>query len=325
MGKKNWIYILRCKNNRYYVGTTSKLFTRIRSHANGTGSKITSRGIRSLVAIYDTGYYHDRELPERDFLQETCITKDMSYYRLKLYKTNEVYGGGYSHRSFDPIANKYTPTRPMCFCNIPASLIEEQQFMCGMRGMYDKLRKFLRECRVEIESDERCNFAMDVTEYTPPKPLTSADILKQPLTLKPLMVKPKISKTISSKTIGDDISGLADCDSGTEDITTSSCEISVKSDESVKDLLSSDSKDEEMSMYTSRNQMRLGNLTSDECTGDGKCLARSYCACEYSKRTDIQCKFDCQTVQCANYQICGNLRTQRELNMNGGVCYKCKK
>ena len=34
-------YVLRCTNDIYYVGKTSQLFTRLRSHFNGYGSVVT--------------------------------------------------------------------------------------------------------------------------------------------------------------------------------------------------------------------------------------------------------------------------------------------
>ena len=31
----HWVYLLKCEGKRYYVGETTRLYTRIREHCNG--------------------------------------------------------------------------------------------------------------------------------------------------------------------------------------------------------------------------------------------------------------------------------------------------
>ena len=43
MGKYSWIYILRCKNNDYYVGITDRLHNRLKEHTTNNGSIVNRR------------------------------------------------------------------------------------------------------------------------------------------------------------------------------------------------------------------------------------------------------------------------------------------
>lgn len=48
-----WIYILKCENNKYYVGQTKRLFRRFWEHESGRGGKNTSINcLEEVVAIY---------------------------------------------------------------------------------------------------------------------------------------------------------------------------------------------------------------------------------------------------------------------------------
>ena len=52
----SWVYILRQGYNWYYVGTTDRLFRRIKEHANGNGCKATSKFFYdTLVGLYKLG------------------------------------------------------------------------------------------------------------------------------------------------------------------------------------------------------------------------------------------------------------------------------
>ena len=48
-----WIYILKCENNYYYVGQTSRLFRRFWEHLGGIGGLNTSiYPPENIIAIY---------------------------------------------------------------------------------------------------------------------------------------------------------------------------------------------------------------------------------------------------------------------------------
>lgn len=50
----HWVYVLKCEDNRIYVGETTKLFTRWSQHINGTGAKCTQIfGPNSIIGLYN--------------------------------------------------------------------------------------------------------------------------------------------------------------------------------------------------------------------------------------------------------------------------------
>ncbi len=50
----NCVYILLCKNNRYYIGSAADLITRLRQHILGYVK--TTKNIRPLVLVFFQGF-----------------------------------------------------------------------------------------------------------------------------------------------------------------------------------------------------------------------------------------------------------------------------
>ena len=111
MGKKNWIYVIKEINTfdksqeEYYVGTTSKLFTRLKQHLSYNGGcKNTQEWCKQkieLVALYKgekDGYLEKSNvvygsLPDHDLDMENYITK---CYMLYIDNPEKVKGGKFT-------------------------------------------------------------------------------------------------------------------------------------------------------------------------------------------------------------------------------------
>lgn len=63
-----WLYILRCSDDSYYVGSTTYLEARIEQHRTGRGAEYTKR--RLPVELVFT---HETELPSEAFALEKRI------------------------------------------------------------------------------------------------------------------------------------------------------------------------------------------------------------------------------------------------------------
>lgn len=63
---KGWLYILRCADNSYYVGSTNNLELRLAQHAAGEGSQYTRKRLPfELVFAQEFPSEHDAFLRER--------------------------------------------------------------------------------------------------------------------------------------------------------------------------------------------------------------------------------------------------------------------
>lgn len=47
-----WVYILRCANGQYYVGSTDNLALRLREHKTGTDGALFSKAHRPVTLVY---------------------------------------------------------------------------------------------------------------------------------------------------------------------------------------------------------------------------------------------------------------------------------
>ena len=74
----DWIYIIRCEYDNYYVGKTKRLYRRMWEHMNGTGSIFTTEfEPEEVVAIYKTDEIDD-------FLKFKNIRMIMMILKLKI-------------------------------------------------------------------------------------------------------------------------------------------------------------------------------------------------------------------------------------------------
>ena len=191
-----WVYILRCEDDYYYVGETSRLYRRFWEHHEGRGGLNTSiYKPEEIVAIYkvDTickfidyneyvnkiidGIWHDNyknykltnfnddnQNYDDNLFAENNITECLM---LKTTDWNKIRGGKYVRFEIEykyP-ENDYIKDLPLCNCGLPCDIKKNEDdnylyFRCAKKNMWDKLKK-----EFDIIA-EPCSF---FTEYTKDK------------------------------------------------------------------------------------------------------------------------------------------------------------
>jgi predicted GIY-YIG superfamily endonuclease len=191
-----WVYILRCEDDYYYVGETSRLYRRFWEHHEGRGGLNTSiYNPEEIVAIYkvDTickfidyneyvnkiidGIWHDNyknykltnfnddnQNYDDNLFAENNITECLM---LKTTDWNKIRGGKYVRFEIEykyP-ENDYIKDLPLCNCGLPCDIKKNEDdnylyFRCAKKNMWDKLKK-----EFDIIA-EPCSF---FTEYTKDK------------------------------------------------------------------------------------------------------------------------------------------------------------
>ena len=182
----NWIYILKCENDIYYVGNTERLYRRFWEHNEFRGGTNTFiyRPIE-IVSIYKVETICKFINYNNMVLSDCC---DYNSYKLKifneksqhdcdndkLYAENNIAecmmihnkdnwknirGGKYVRFDCEykfPI-NEYIKQLPLCKCGLPCDIKKEQDknnifFRCAKKNMWSDLKQ-----KFDIES-EPCNF-----------------------------------------------------------------------------------------------------------------------------------------------------------------------
>ena len=195
-----WVYILRCENDYFYVGETSRLYRRFWEHKKGGGGLNTSiYPPEELVAIYkvhtickfiDYNKYVSKIIdrhwePEyvtfklRDFNEgneeyyddNLCAENNIAECMMIHNKDNweNIRGGKYIRFDcqYKFPNNEHIKELPLCKCGLPCDIRKNEDknylyFRCAKKNMWDKLRE-----EFDID-DETCNFFM---VYTKDKPL----------------------------------------------------------------------------------------------------------------------------------------------------------
>ena len=190
----HWIYILKCQNNVYYVGETTRLYRRFWEHQDGCGGLNTQiHPPETIVAIYpihrlynfirhiqnihsknyNTGYniFFDRggiienfnvedEHHNFDHLwTENFITEKIMIDNNDNWKN--IRGGKYTRFNVDYCfpTNKYVNELPNCHCGFPCDIKKNETdnylyFRCAKKNMWDEL---IEEFDIE---DTPCQFFM---------------------------------------------------------------------------------------------------------------------------------------------------------------------
>ena len=186
-----WIYILRCEDNIYYVGQTSRLYRRFWEHQDGKRGVNTSIYTpEEIVAIYKVsnivkfidyndyvkkilcGIWHNgyekwklqkfddddyQENQEDKFDAENNIAECMMTHNKDNWKN--IRGGKYIRFDcqYKFPNNEYIKELPLCNCGLPCDVKKHENkeyifFRCAKKNMWEKFKD-----EFEIE-DEPCKF-----------------------------------------------------------------------------------------------------------------------------------------------------------------------
>ena len=184
----HWIYILRCEDDIFYVGTTKRLYRRFWEHNDGNGGINTSiyRPIE-IVAIYkveiickfieyNNGVLHDfysdyklnffnKNEPNDDYDKlegENNIAECMMMHNKDTWKN--IRGGKYvrfdCNYSFP--YNEAIKELPLCHCGLPCDIIKNEQkkhlfFRCAKKNMWDDMKD------LHNINNEPCKFYREYT------------------------------------------------------------------------------------------------------------------------------------------------------------------
>ena len=133
-----WLYILQ-SNEKYYVGITYNLVTRMKNHFRGVGSKCTDKSYTRLVGIYELTTFAKHQLEK-----ENELTLQMAF----LFGWDKVNGGKWTTRVLRP-----SPQQPthVCKCGLPA------KEYCGVYVCPRTNAMFLN-CRIPQTVSPPCTF-----------------------------------------------------------------------------------------------------------------------------------------------------------------------
>jgi len=188
----HWIYILRCQDDYFYVGETSRLYRRFWQHQGGNGGLNTLTYLpEEIVAIYKVNTickFMDYNEYVSNIIDGVC-DEDYKGFKLRyfndeyqdyddnLYAENNIVeclmihkkddwskirGGKYTRFDVEykyPV-NDYIKDLPLCKCGIPCDIRKNEDknylyFRCAKKNMWDKLRE-------EFDIDDyACNFFME--------------------------------------------------------------------------------------------------------------------------------------------------------------------
>lgn len=84
---KGFMYILKCANNHYYVGSTDNLEIRIKQHQNGEGANYTKKHLPVELVYYeeyqkiDDAFYREQQVKGWSKAKKEALINH-EYYRL---------------------------------------------------------------------------------------------------------------------------------------------------------------------------------------------------------------------------------------------------
>jgi hypothetical protein len=188
----HWVYILKCQNDHYYVGETTRLYRRFWEHNSGKGGVNTyTYTPETIVAIYKVNmlgmffeydYLIDGEIYKPYKLKrfdneigddeyngkdvENNITECLMIHNKETW--NKIRGGKYTHFNVTykfPI-NDNIQNLPICKCGLPCDVKKNKEnnylfFRCAKKNMWEEFKE-----QFDID-EESCNFYM---EYSRDKP-----------------------------------------------------------------------------------------------------------------------------------------------------------
>ncbi len=187
-----WLYILKCENNIYYVGQTKRLYRRFWEHQDNRGGVNTSIYTpEKIIAIYrvsniakfidyneyikkiNLGIWHgDYEIWKLLRFNDNDNDNDNSYDKYDIENNivecmmlnnidnwKNIRGGKYVRFdcNYNLPNNEYIKELPLCNCGLPCDIKKHKNkeslfFRCAKKNMWEKFKEDF-----EIE-DEPCNY-----------------------------------------------------------------------------------------------------------------------------------------------------------------------
>ena len=182
----HWVYILKCQNDHYYVGETTRLYRRFWEHNSGKGGVNTyTYTPETIVAIYKVNmlgmffeydYLIDGEIYKPYKLKrfdneigddeyngrdiENNITECLMMHNKETW--DKIRGGKYTHFNVTykfPI-NDNIQNLPICKCGLPCDVKKNKTdnylfFRCAKKNMWEEFKE-----QFDID-EEPCNFYME--------------------------------------------------------------------------------------------------------------------------------------------------------------------
>ena len=188
----HWIYILKCKEDRYYVGETKRLYRRFWEHLSGIGALNTSiYEPEEIVAIYKVetickfidyneyvtkikaGVWHDsykifklknfndiNEEYNDNLFAENNITECLMIHSNESW--DKIRGGKYTRFNveYEFPKNEIIKDLPLCNCGLPCDIKKNDDdnylfFRCSKKNIWDNMRE------VFDIYEEPCKFFME--------------------------------------------------------------------------------------------------------------------------------------------------------------------
>jgi predicted GIY-YIG superfamily endonuclease len=193
-----WVYILKCEDNYYYVGETSRLFRRFWEHSDGCGGVNTSiYRPEYVVAIYKVntlGKFFEYNKNVIDAINnDNTIDNQLKYNKWLLKKFNDdvdydydnleaenniteclmvnnkstwekIRGGKYTRFiEYKFPINEVVKELPLCNCGLPCDIKKHEDnnylfFRCAKKNMWESFKE-----QFDVDN-EPCNFFMEYTK-----------------------------------------------------------------------------------------------------------------------------------------------------------------
>ena len=193
-----WVYILKCEDDYYYVGETTRLYRRFWEHDKGCGGLNTSiyrpEGIVAIYKVNNLGKFFEYNSNVIDTINNNyTIYNQTGYDKWLLKKFNDdveydydnleaenniteclminnkdnwekIRGGKYTRFiEYKFPINEYVKELPICKCGIPCDIKKNEDknylfFRCAKKNMWDSLKE-----QFDID-EEPCNFYIEYSK-----------------------------------------------------------------------------------------------------------------------------------------------------------------
>ncbi len=194
----HWIYLIKCKNEKYYVGETKSLYSRLNQHVKKRGSKHTIHNEPlSLCGLYKVHsnyrflmYNRESKKENTDIKKITDILDNFNNVEynnkdwartiedyiteiLMQYDDIEVFGGKYVNDNKDTIDKQFDCKElnyiPLCDCGFPAEIQMKKYsnkyyklyFSCCIKNVWSDMRHNFKLMNIE----EPCHYYSEYMEH----------------------------------------------------------------------------------------------------------------------------------------------------------------